>query len=89
METTEVDHGFCTVVQNVDINRIQLVFPGKPEEATRKLLKQNGFRWSRTEGAWQRQLNANGRHATDYVLKQLKRQEEGDATNAESEQLHA
>lgn len=46
-----------TVVANVAINRLQLKFPGKPSEAARKFLKSHGFRWSPTEGAWQRMLN--------------------------------
>lgn len=36
-------------------NRVQLIFPGKPSEEIRSLLKRNGFRWSPMAGAWQRQ----------------------------------
>lgn len=35
-------------------NRVRLYFPGKPSDEQRKALKQHGFRWSPTEGAWQR-----------------------------------
>jgi hypothetical protein len=35
-------------------NRVQLIFPGKPNEDIRSRLKSNGFRWSPTAGAWQR-----------------------------------
>lgn len=42
------------VVENLDINRVQVFFPGKPSEAVRRLLKSNGYRWAPTEGAWQR-----------------------------------
>lgn len=35
-------------------NRVQLIFPGKPDCETRTRLKRNGFRWSPTSGAWQR-----------------------------------
>ena len=35
-------------------NRVRIVFPGKPDEATRAALKKSGFRWSPTVGAWQR-----------------------------------
>lgn len=35
-------------------NRVQLVFPGKPSDAIRTALKVSGFRWARSEGAWQR-----------------------------------
>jgi len=35
-------------------NRVRIHFPGKPDEATRAKLKGEGFRWARSEGAWQR-----------------------------------
>lgn len=60
-----------TEVHNYVINRIQLKFPGKPEAYTRDILKGRGFRWSPREGAWQRQLNANGIAAAQDVLSQL------------------
>lgn len=31
-----------------------MIFPDKPSEEVRKILKSNGFRWSPTYGAWQR-----------------------------------
>lgn len=60
-----------TEVHNYVINRIQLKFPGKPEASTRDILKGRGFRWSPREGAWQRQLNANGIAAAQDVISQL------------------
>ncbi len=56
------------VVENVDLNRIQLLFPGKPSSDIRACLKSNGFRWSPYNKAWQRQLNSNGRAAVRSVL---------------------
>ena len=60
---TEVNGEPCTVVENAGIMRLQLVFDGKPEAATREKLKANGFRWSPKNGAWQRQLTDNARRA--------------------------
>lgn len=37
-------------------DRAQLIFPDKPGHATREQLKRSGWRWSPTNGAWQRQL---------------------------------
>lgn len=60
------------VEENGETMRIQLYFDGKPSEKIRELLKSNGFRWSPSFGAWQRQLNEHGICATRNVLKQIK-----------------
>lgn len=59
------------LVENAELGRIQFLFDGKPDEATRALLKANGFRWSPSQGAWQRMLNDNGRYAAQKVLDEL------------------
>lgn len=41
-------------------NRVMFVFPGKPDEATRAVLKRAAFKWSPSRGAWVRQLSASG-----------------------------
>ena len=38
-------------------NRVRLIFPGKPDEATRSKLKAAGFRWAPSTGAWQAYRN--------------------------------
>ncbi|HHU21748.1 MAG TPA: hypothetical protein GXZ51_04830 [Acholeplasma sp.] len=66
------DLGF-TVKENKEIMRLQLFFEGKPDEETRKVLKSNGFKWSPSQGAWQRQLTNNARWALkNYIVKQLR-----------------
>ncbi|MBU2685904.1 MAG: DUF3560 domain-containing protein [Gammaproteobacteria bacterium] len=54
-ERTEIISG-VEVYHNVDENRLQLIFDGKPDSDMRQQLKSNGFRWSPTNQAWQRQL---------------------------------
>ena len=61
----------CKVVENVEAARIQLIFEGKPSESIRGILKKHAFRWSPKNGAWQRQLNANGKYAAKQVLQEI------------------
>ena len=61
--------GNVRVVENYEENRLQLIFPGKPDSDARATLKSFGFRWSPTAGAWQRQLNNGARWAAESVLK--------------------
>lgn len=67
-ETTETERNGVTIVENAEENRIQLIFDGKPPAEVRQILKSQGFRWSRYNTAWQRHLNAAGRHAASYAL---------------------
>ena len=41
------------IVDNLEAQRLQIIFPGKPDADTRTRLKKSGFRWSPTNGAWQ------------------------------------
>ena len=68
---SEVDYGAFKVIENTEVMRIQIVFEGKPEEAIRSTLKSNGFRWAPSQGAWQRQLTANGKYAMKKVVEEL------------------
>lgn len=65
----EERHEGYTLVENAEACRIQFLFDGKPDEATRTALKSYGFRWAPSEKAWQRMLNDNGRFAARQVIK--------------------
>ena len=52
-----------SVIANTEANRLQILFDEKPDEATRAMLKQNGFRWSPSNKAWQCQLTPNAESA--------------------------
>lgn len=54
-------------VANTEIMRLQLIFDERPDEEKRCILKQNGFRWSPSEGAWQRQLNNTAIYAAGRI----------------------
>ena len=45
------------MIDNVEENRFQLIFPDKPDSEIRNLLKSNGFRWSPSRMAWQSYRN--------------------------------
>lgn len=59
------------LVQNTTLDRIQLVFDGKPDAETIADLKKAAFRWSPREGAWQRQNTNNGVQAAYRILRAL------------------
>lgn len=59
------------LTEDVEDNRIRFAFDGKPDEATRAVLKGRGFKWSPLRGAWVRQLNNAGRYAAKMVCQQL------------------
>ena len=57
------------IVRNIDLNRLQILFDAIPDADTRAALKQNGFRWSPKNQAWQRQLTDNAERAARQVLR--------------------
>ena len=61
----------ATYRENNEIMRVQFIFPGKPDDETRAMLKENGFRWAPSQGAWQRQLNDAGKYAAHRVMEVL------------------
>lgn len=59
------------VVENLQEDRLQIIFNDKPNEAVRDLLKKNAFKWSPRFSAWQRQLTPNAKIAFNRIEKQL------------------
>jgi len=53
---------------NTGENRVQLVFPGIPDESIRDKLKGNGFHWSPYSGCWQRQISSWAIHCAKEIL---------------------
>ena len=71
-ETREEDYqGVVKLVENAEANRVQLIFPGKPSAEVRTKLKKSGFRWSPSEGAWQRQLNSSAVYWAKELVKEI------------------
>ena len=59
------------VVENIQADRIQLFFDGKPEYKVISELKHAAFKWSPSNGCWQRQLTNNARYETEKLLKSI------------------
>lgn len=70
-QPVEDEHDGYTYRENTEAMRVQFLFDGKPDDETRTLLKRNGFKWAPSQGAWQRQLNDNGKYAAHRVMEVL------------------
>jgi hypothetical protein len=70
-EAPEREVNGVRVVEDLADDRLRLLFPGKPDRETISALKSRGFRWSPSNGAWQRQLTNNAREAAQQILRQV------------------
>lgn len=80
--TLEFDGG--KIFLNMEANRLQILFDEIPDEETRSALKSHGFKWSRKNEAWQRQLTRNAVYDAKHILgitdtKRATDADEGDA----------
>lgn len=73
--SSEQEYKTFKVAENTEAMRYQIIFGGKPDADVRTLLKSNGFKWAPSQGAWQRQITANGKYALDRVVEKLKEME--------------
>jgi hypothetical protein len=62
--------GDVKIRDDADENRVQIVFPGKPETTTRIALREHGFRWAPSLGVWQRNRGASALAAARRIVKQ-------------------
>ena len=67
MEHVEIEFDGGVIVTNEEINRVQIIFDAKPDEAIRRELKSWGFRWSPREGAWQAQRTPRYLHRAKRI----------------------
>lgn len=71
IEAKEYEFNRITVIQNIELNRLQLIFDKKPDEEVRETLKKNGFKWSARNSAWQRQLTENALRCFERIKNEL------------------
>ena len=64
--STKFDGG--EIVRNAELNRLQILFDEIPAVEIRDALKDEGFRWSPKNQAWQRQLTDNAERAARRAL---------------------
>lgn len=70
-ESEEIEINGVRVVKNFQADRIQLHFDGKPDYSTISALKHAAFKWSPSNGCWQRQLTNNAICAAERLLKSV------------------
>lgn len=70
-EDTEQEYSWGTLAWCYSDERVRFIFSDIPSSDVRDLLKHNAFKWSRANGAWQRQITANAKYAVKRILEQL------------------
>jgi len=55
------------IVTNYALERIQMFFPGKPDDETRAKLRGAGWNWSPRNGAWQRMITPNTMRSAQQI----------------------
>ena len=67
-ENYELEFEGGSVVKNYSEDRLQIFHDSKPSSDVISSLKHNGFKWSRNNGCWQRQLTNNAVYGAARVL---------------------
>lgn len=67
-ENTEQIYDWGTFRIDYADERYRFIFDGKPEQEVIKLMKGNGFKWSPSNKAWQRQITANATFAVKHYI---------------------
>lgn len=67
-ENVTIELESCTVVKNYEEDRLQIFHDEKPAQEIIDHLKKEGWRWSRNNGCWQRQLTSNACYSAARVI---------------------
>jgi hypothetical protein len=75
-EDSEKEYAWGTLRIDYSDERYRFIFDGKPEQKVIDLMKSNAFKWSRANGAWQRQITPNATYAVKRMIEQLNEMKE-------------
>ena len=70
-EDEEQEYPWGTFRVDYSDERYRFIFNGIPDEDVRKMLKENAFKWSRQNEAWQRQITGNAKYAAKRIIEYL------------------
>ena len=59
------------IFENREANRLQLFFDGKPSPEVIRQLKEHGFRWCRSQAAWQRHISNNAKYWARFIAQSV------------------
>lgn len=68
-QTSEING--IQIVDNLEAQRLQIIFPDKPNAEVRGELKKNGFRWCPTNGAWQKYRSSEAKKIAENIINKL------------------
>lgn len=68
-QTTEING--IKIVDNLEAQRLQIIFPDKPDADTRNKLKKAGFKWAPSNGAWQRYRSHDAERTAREIIEGL------------------
>jgi hypothetical protein len=70
-QTTEKEINGIKIIDNVEENRLQAFFNGKPSDEIRSKLKHSGFRWSPSNGCWQSYRNYHSKNKLEEICNSI------------------
>lgn len=71
IEERTIEVNGIKIVDNIEAQRLQIIFDGKPSTEVRNELKKNGFRWCPTNGAWQRYRSNEATRIANEIVSNL------------------
>jgi len=75
-KTSEFKFNDFTLEFNIEDNRIRFHYDFKPDETIRNNLKKHGYKWSKTQSAWQTELTENAYYSLNHLLSKLLNKDE-------------